>query len=91
MNHTHPDAGQIKIHGHARPLSVDLGSVPYPDLDARRYYHFSSEGHNQINVAGRPQRWDLEHEAHCTHSAFDDELGGWWQIDLLTCTSRSRT
>ncbi len=82
VNHTHPDAGQIEIHGHARPLIVDLGSVPYPDSDARRHYHFSSEGHNQINVAGRQQRWDLEHEAHCTHSAFDDELGGWWQIDL---------
>ncbi|MBT4097537.1 MAG: hypothetical protein HOE86_07825, partial [Gemmatimonadetes bacterium] len=82
VNHTHPDGGQVEIHGHGRPLIVDLGSVNYPDSEPRCYYHFSSEGHNQLTCGGRPQLWDLEHEATCTASAFDNDRGGWWQIDL---------
>jgi hypothetical protein len=82
VNHTHPDGGQIEILGHNRPLIVDLGSVNYPSQDKDRYYHFNSDGHNQVTLGGRPQRYDLEHEAVCVASDFDNARGGWWRIDL---------
>ncbi|NKB68146.1 MAG: hypothetical protein GKR89_13875 [Candidatus Latescibacteria bacterium] len=83
VNHTHPDAGQIEIHAHAVPLIVDLGSVPYPAKEARSYYHFSSDGHNQLTVGGRPQAWDNDsRRARTLAHEFDDERGGWWRIDL---------
>ncbi len=82
VNHTHPDAGQIEIHGHGKALIVDLGSVPYPDTEPRRYYHFNSDGHNQLTFGSRHQHFDLEHEATCVASSFDNTHGGWWQIDL---------
>ncbi len=82
VNHTHPDGGQIEILGHNRPLIIDIGSVPYPSDDKHLYYHFSSDGHNQVTFGGRPQRYDLAHEAVCVASDFDNTRGGWWRIDL---------
>lgn len=82
VNHTHPDGGQIEIIGHAQPLIIDIGSVNYPAQDKDRYYHFSSDGHNQITIGGRPQHYDLEHEATCVAADFDNDRGGWWRIDL---------
>lgn len=84
VNHTHPDGGQLEVHGHGQRLLVDLGSVPYPAADARCYYHFSSDGHNQLTVGGRAQIWtsDPAHRARLTASEFDNQRGGWWRIDL---------
>ena len=84
VNHSHPDGGQIEIQGYARRLIVDLGSVPYPADNARRYYHFSSDGHNQLTIGTRAQTWndDPAHRARCTASGFDNDRGGWWRIDL---------
>ncbi len=86
INHTHPDGGQIEIHGYGRRLIVDLGSVPYPADNQRLYYHFSSDGHNQLTFAGRAQLWDQEpnHQAKRTAGEFDGDRGGWWRIDLTS-------
>jgi hypothetical protein len=84
VNHTHPDGGQIEIHGYSERLIVDLGAVGYPAENKHRYYHFSSEGHNQLTIGGRAQHWERDgsHRAHCVASDFDNSRGGWWQIDL---------
>lgn len=84
VNHTHPDGGQIEVHGYGTPLIVDLGSVPYPGSEHERYYHFASDGHNQLSVAGRPQAWprDGSRRARRTDAAFANDRGGWWRVDL---------
>ncbi len=84
IHHTHPDAGQIEIHGHAQRLIVDLGSVPYPAEQHHQYYHFSSAGHNQLTIGGRGQIWqrDGSRRARRTAAAFDNDRGAWWRIDL---------
>lgn len=84
VNHTHPDAGQVEIQALGIPLIVDLGSVPYPATHKQHYYHFSSDGHNQLTIGGRPQAWmsDGSRRANRRAAEFDNERGGWWQIDL---------
>ena len=85
MIHSHPDAGQVEIHAHARRLIVDLGKVSYPPGDDRRpYYHFGSEGHNLITIGGRPPFWEAEppRRSYLADHAFDSGLGGWWRVDL---------
>jgi len=82
VNHSHPDAGQVEIHGHGRRLITDLGSVPYPASDARQYYHFASEGHNVVALGGRPLLWDRQHRSELVAWDFDKGRGGWWQIDV---------
>ena len=85
MIHSHPDAGQVEIHAHARRLIVDLGRVSYPPGDDRRpYYHFGSDGHNLITIGGRPPFWEAEplRRSYLSDHVFASGLGGWWRVDL---------
>ena len=90
VNHSHPDAGQVELHGHGQRLIVDLGAVPYPASDHREYYHFSSEGHNVITLGGRPMTWDRQHRSHLVASAFYNGRGGWWQVDATELYAGAR-
>ena len=82
--HSHPDAGQVEIHGRGRRLIVDLGKVHYPPGDDRRpYYHFGTDGHNLVTIGGRPLYWErpTDRRSHLVGSEFDNTRGGWWKID----------
>jgi len=81
VNHSHPDAGQIEVQAHGQRLIADLGSVPYPGSEHRQYYHFSSAGHNVVTIGDRAMRWDTRHRARLVAWEFDNEYGGWWQVD----------
>ena len=85
--HEHHDAGQVCIDAYGEPLIVDLGSPPgYPaDFFGRKrynYYNASSLGHNVISIGGREMTGLRGSLAPLLGSEFDDEQGGWWQIDL---------
>ena len=89
--HSHPDAGQIEIHGHGKRLIVDLGTVHYPPGDDRRpYYHFGAQGHNIVTIGGRNPYWEKsgERRSHLSACEFDNERGGWWRIDLTELHDR---
>ena len=82
--HSHPDAGQVEIHGRGRRLIVDLGKVHYPPGDDRRpYYHFGTDGHNVVTIGGRPLHWErpTDRRSRLIASEFDNTRGGWWRID----------
>jgi hypothetical protein len=82
--HSHPDAGQVEIHGRGRRLIVDLGKVHYPPGDDRRsYYHFGTDGHNVVTTGGRSLYWERsgDRRSHPVASEFDNARGGWWKID----------
>ncbi len=85
--HEHHDAGQVCIDAYGEPMIVDLGSPPgYPaDFFGRKrynYYNASSRGHNVLSFGDREMSALRGTVAPLLGSEFDDERGGWWQIDL---------
>ncbi|MBT3376976.1 MAG: hypothetical protein HN742_39525 [Lentisphaerae bacterium] len=89
--HAHHDAGQVCIDGYGKRLIVDLGSPPggYPadffDRIARyKYYNASSWGHNVLVIGGREMSTERGSAARFLATEFDDDRGGFWQLDLTT-------
>ena len=87
--HNHHDAGQVCIDGYGKRLIVDLGSPSpgYPgdffDREARyKYYNASSWGHNVIVFGGREMAAGRGDSARIVAAEFEDERGGFWQLDL---------
>lgn len=87
QNHQHHDAGQVVINGFGKRLIVDLGSPPGYAADffsAHRwkYYNASSWGHNVLNLVGKEMSGSRNQQSPNVISAFDDEKGGAWRMDL---------
>lgn len=85
--HEHHDAGQVCIDGYGRRFIVDLGSPPgYPGdffgPNRWNYYNASSWGHNVLNFGDEEMSVIGGQIAPVLGSHFDDELGGWWRMDL---------
>jgi len=85
--HEHNDAGQVCIEAYGRPLIVDLGSPPGYPLDffgpnRYKYYNASSWGHNILNFGEREMKGPTGSIARFVGAEFDDNKGGWWQLDL---------
>jgi hypothetical protein len=87
--HEHHDAGQVCIDGYGKRLIVDLGS-PAPGYPADffapasryKYYNASSWGHNVLVFGGREMAAKRGQSANILAAEFDDERGGFWQLDL---------
>jgi hypothetical protein len=87
--HEHHDAGQVCIDGYGKRLIVDLGS-PGPGYPADffalasryKYYNASSWGHNVLVFGGREMTAKRGQSANIVAAEFDDERGGYWQLDL---------
>ena len=83
--HLDYDAGQVTIDGHGRHLIVDLGSsggYTVSGLPRGGYYGKGTTGHNVPMVDGKTTRDLGIPRPGITDSAFDDEKGGWWRVDL---------
>ena len=85
--HGNHDAGQVCIEAFGSRLIVDPGSPPgYPaDFfgDNRyEYYNASALGHNVLMFDGREMKRTKQDVATICANEFQDEKGGWWQIDL---------
>lgn len=83
-NHENDDVGQLCIDAYGESLIIDPGGPSMYPLDffgatRARYYNASASGHNVPVVGGRESR----HESGVIlASAFDDERGAFWQLDL---------
>ncbi|MEA3400928.1 MAG: heparinase II/III family protein [Armatimonadota bacterium] len=87
QNHEHHDAGQVIINGFGRRLIVDLGSPSnyppdYGPPTRWEYYNASSWGHNVLNLVGHEMQGERDQQSPHVLSAFDDNLGGCWRIEL---------
>ena len=86
--HEHHDAGQVCIDGYGKRLIVDLGSPPgYPpdffNVNSRyKYYNASSRGHNVLVFGKREMAAKRGRSGRILAAEFDDERGGFWQLDL---------
>lgn len=86
--HQHHDAGQVCIDGYGQQLIVDLGSPPggypkdYGEPTRYKYYNASSWGHNVLVFGGREMAARRGQSAPIVAAEFDDEKGGYWQLDL---------
>jgi hypothetical protein len=94
-NHEHHDAGQVAIDGYGRHLIIDVGSPPGypPDFfgpNRYEYYNASSFGHNVLTFGGREMNAEPGESGRLLQTAFSDEKGGFWQVDLSTFYDRAR-
>lgn len=85
--HGNHDAGQLCVDSCGSRLITDPGSPPgYPadffGENRYEYYNASALGHNVLTFGGREMRRHKTDSAAVIASEFDDEKGGWWQIDL---------
>ncbi len=85
--HGNHDAGQVCIDAYGDRLITDPGSPPGYPLDffgknRYRYYNASALGHNILTFDDKEMRRERADQARITDSLFEDERGGWWQIDL---------
>jgi hypothetical protein len=85
--HGNHDAGQVCIDSYGNRLITDPGSPPgYPadffGQNRYEYYNASALGHNVLTFGGREMRRHKTDRAAVIASEFNDDKGGWWQIDL---------
>lgn len=85
--HAHHDAGQVCIDGFGQRLITDLGSMAGYPVDYGRtrelYYNSAWEGHNVITFANHPMKSPtLPAKGKFLALEFDDQRGGYWQMDL---------
>ena len=86
-NHSHPDWGQVCLDGYGERLLCDLGSPPaYPRTHREHYYNYQQWGHNVLvfgkNETGGIPAHIRDRVANITNAQFDDNRGGYWQMDL---------
>lgn len=85
--HGNHDAGQVCIDSCGARLITDPGSPPgYPadffGENRYEYYNAAAFGHNILTFDGREMRKNRTDCAAIVGHEFDDERGGWWQVDL---------
>ncbi len=85
--HGHHDAGQVCLDGYGERLITDpanpsLYPADYFGPERWRYYNASAWGHNVLVFDRADQRPDAAARARWVESAFDDETGGHWTLDL---------
>lgn len=85
--HAHHDAGQLCIDGYGCRLITDLGSMEgYPaDYGKNRegYYNSAWVGHNVLTFSERTMKSPtLPVKGAYLAAEFDDQKGGYWQLDL---------
>jgi hypothetical protein len=85
--HGNHDAGQVCIDSYGKHLITDPGSPPgYPadffSENRYEYYNAGALGHNILLFGGRELRRQKSDSAKILASQFDNDKGGWWQLDL---------
>ena len=85
--HGNHDAGQVCIDSHGKRLITDPGSPPgYPadffGENRYEYYNASAHGHNVLMFDHQEMRRQKTDCANIVASDFDDDRGGWWQVNL---------
>lgn len=90
-NHFHADWGQLCIDGYGERLIPDLGAPSsYPKTFPKSlnyyFYNFQQWAHNIFvfghNDTGGVSQAERDRKGHFTHTAFDDQRGATWSIDL---------
>lgn len=85
--HGHHDAGQVCIDGHGERLITDSANpsnypADYFGPNRWRYHNAPAWGHNVLTFDGEDQSESATARARWVSSAFDDERGGAWLLDL---------
>jgi hypothetical protein len=93
--HGNHDAGQVCIDSYGKRLITDPGSPPgYPadffGENRYEYYNASAHGHNVLMFDREEMRREKGDSAKIVASEFDDDKGGWWQIDLTGLYDRAK-